>query len=135
MIRSYAFIYSFIKGSIIIALKNRFKEFRVQRTKKPKLEIPTITAQPPVAVARKQHKTWSQLPDIPEGEDQLSFQRFSSQLREEHKRKQPRMAVVEPLMDTTFPQRRRDIMTNVSHISKILEKYPFMGLEVEVKGY
>ena len=48
---------------------------------------------------------WMQPPPVPMGEDKCSFDRFSSQLRDEAKRKKPRNEITSKLMEATYPYR------------------------------
>ena len=73
-----------------------------------------------------------QPPPIPEGEDECSFDRFSSQLRDEAKRRKPRSEVVSKLMEITYAQRRRNLLEFPTDIPELIKKYPFLGVEDEV---
>ena len=84
------------------------------------------------AIQQSPSKCWMQVPAIPDGEDECSFERFTSQLREEAKRRKPRKEVVQPLMATTFAQRRRDILQFPAAVHETLQKYPFLGNQDEV---
>lgn len=75
---------------------------------------------------------WMQPPPIPQGEDDCSFDRFSSQLQEEARRKKPRTEVISKLMEATYAQRRKNILECPAAISELLKKYPFLGSEDEV---
>lgn len=75
---------------------------------------------------------WMQPPSIPLGEDECSFKRFSSQLRDEAKRRKPRDEVTSKLMDATYAHRRKDILECPAAIPELLKKYPFLGNEDEV---
>lgn len=63
---------------------------------------------------------------MPEGEDDTSFIRHDSFLKEFLKR-HPKMDAVDQVMDTTFAMRRNDILTNPRSISALLNSYPFLG--------
>ena len=73
-----------------------------------------------------------QAPVTPAGEDECSFERFSSQLRDEAKKKKPRNEIVAKLMDATFALRRKDILDHPAIVSEILKKYPFLKYQDEV---
>ena len=94
----------------------------------PKTPVPsrktTIQKSPSIA--------WMQPPPIPPGEDGCSFDRFSSQLRDEAKRKKPRNEVTSKLMEATYAQRKEEILECPSAIPELLKKYPFLGNEDEV---
>ena len=125
-----------VQGAIITSLQNRFKEFRrdrkVRRETTEETSVSTETRKKPATVQQSPSKCWMQAPAIPDGEDEFSFNRFSSQLREEAKRRNPREEVVQPLMATTFAQRRRDILNFPAAIHDTLQKYPFLSNQDEV---
>ena len=71
-------------------------------------------------------------PPIPPGEDELSFQRFN--MLKAESRKKANTAVVSTLMDTTFAQRRAEILKSTAPVEALLQEYPFLGTQKEV-GY
>ena len=86
----------------------------------------------PVESQKSPSIAWMQPPPVPMGEDKCSFDRFSSQLRDEAKRKKPRHEVTSKLMEATYAQRRQDILESPAAIPELLKKYPFLGNEDEV---
>ena len=93
-------------------------------------KTPARTKKP--AVQKSPSIAWMQPPPIPPGEDACSFDRFSSQLRDEAKRRKPRNEVTTKLMEATYAQRRKDILECPAAIPELLKKYPFLGNEDEV---
>ena len=125
---------SYIWGAIGTSLQNRFKEFRrdckaVKTDTYENIKTPAKIKQPKESPSI----AWMQPPPVPMGEDKCSFDCFSSQLRDEAKRKKPRNEVISKLMEVTYAaHRRQDILESPAPIPELLKKYPFLGNEDEV---
>ena len=65
-----------------------------------------------------------ELPPVPDGEDQTSFDRHNRVLKAEYSKSNPNVKMVQELM-ITFPMRRRDILSD-SHSFDPLKKYPYL---------
>ena len=113
-----------IQGSLVQGLKGRFKERR--RTKKPR----TATKSPSEEADHKPHPPKGpalkalELPPIPAGEDDTSFERHNRILKLEYAKPHPNNATVTELMKTTFAMRRRDILSEGHKFD--IGKYPFL---------
>ena len=119
---STLFVCMHMQGAIVKALENRFKERR--RKKKPrkiKQESVGIAAPPPPTRKLKAFE----LAEIPEGEDQTSFERHCRVLKAEYGKPNPNGKTGQQLMTLTFPMRRRDILSE-GHTFDPLKKYPFL---------
>lgn len=95
---------SYIWGAIGTSLQNRFKEFRrdckaVKTDTYENIKTPAKIKQPKESPSI----AWMQPPPVPMGEDKCSFDCFSSQLRDEAKRKKPRNEVISKLMESHTP--------------------------------
>lgn len=132
-------MYIHFQGAIVISIQNRFKEFRRDRkstkcdartSQSTSNKTPSTSKQ--ITATKSPHVDWMQPPTIPLGEDNCSFERFSSQLREESKRKQPRGEIISKLMEATYAHRRKNILECPSTIPELLKKYPFLSAEAEV---
>ena len=105
-------------------LVNRFKERR--RNKKPRKapsedqNIVEVTA----ASTKRKVKAF-ELPPIPSGEDETSFERHNRVLKSEYTKTNPNIHTVQELMKLTFPMRRRDILSQ-GHTYDPLKKYPYL---------
>ena len=112
-----------MQGAIIVGLKNRFKERR--RTKKPRTpkaestEV-LLSLQPKKGPATNK----LEVPAIPPGEDNTSFERHNRILKLEYAKANPNVATVKELMKTTFAMRRRDILSEGHKFD--IGKYPFL---------
>lgn len=115
----------YIQGAIVLGL-NRFKERR--RTKKPH----TATKSPSEEADQKPHPPKGpamkalELPPIPVGEDETSFERHNRVLKLEYTKPHPSIATVKELMKTTFAMRRTDILSEGHKFD--VGKYPFLQL-------
>lgn len=126
------------QGAIITGLQNRFKEFRRDRKglkpdickTSPNATVPSVSKKP--EAQQSPSISWMQPPPVPVGEDECSFERFCSQLRDEAKRKAPRREVIAKLMEATYAQRRQDILKSPTPIPQLLTKYPLLADEDEV---
>lgn len=127
----------YIQGAIVTSLQNRFKEFRRDR-KAVKTETYENISTTPAKIKQPNESqkspsiAWMQPPPVPMGEDKCSFDRFSSQLQDEAKRKKPRNEISSKLMEATYAHRRQDILESPAPIPELLKKYSFLGNEDEV---
>ena len=112
----------YVQGAIVKGLDNRFKERR--RNKKPrKIKQKSVGIAAPST--RKLKVFELHVPQIPEGEDQTSFERHCRVLKAEYGKPNPNGKTVQQLMTITFPMRRRDILSE-GHTFDPLKKYPFL---------
>ena len=132
-------MYIHFQVAIVVSIQNRFKEFRrdckstkcdARTLQSTSNETPSTSKQ--ITDTKSPHVDWIQPPTIPLGEDNCSFERFSSQLQEESKRKQPRGEIISKLMEATYAHRRKDILECSSTIPELLKKYPFLSVEAGV---
>ena len=65
------------------------------------------------------------LPPIPPGEDETSFERHNRVLKTEYNKANPNVSTVKELMKVTFPMRRQDILSH-GHTYDPLQKYPYL---------
>ena len=65
------------------------------------------------------------LPPIPRGEDSTSFDHHNHILQLQFSKSNHNEAIVKELMETSFPMRRRDIITN-GRFFDVKRKYPFL---------
>ena len=72
------------------------------------------------------------MPDVPVGEDSVSFERHNRVLRSEWTKSNRNAVVIEQLMECTFALRRRDILEDSTDV---LTKYPFLQEPIQVKVY
>ena len=75
-----------------------------------------------------------ELPPIPDGEDQTSFDRHNRVLKAEYSKPNPNVKTVQELMKITFPMRRRDILSE-GHSFDPLKKYPYLQQPSHVSVY
>ena len=66
-----------------------------------------------------------ELPPIPPGEDETSFERHNRVLKSEYSKSNPNRHTVQELMNITFSMRRRDILSQ-GHTFNPLTKYPYL---------
>ena len=66
------------------------------------------------------------LPEVPAGEDDVSFERHNHLLKSEWMKQKRNAALVEELMERTFAMRRREILENSCDVKTLFKKYPFM---------
>ena len=114
----------------MVGLKNHFKEFR--RERKPRSSPAAIPEPKTPAKQKSPTKQLMQRPEIAAGEDLGSYERFSKNIREEFRRRSPRAEVYVPLIETTFPHRRQEILDSQILVSDVLEKHPFLSQEDHV---
>lgn len=104
-------------------LQGRFKERR--RNKKPRKarmqdSSEQAHAKPKAPCAKEQD-----IPAIPAGEDNNSFERHNRTLKAEYSKANRNGRLVNELMDRTFPMRRQDILAQ-GHSYDPVTKYPFL---------
>ena len=75
-----------------------------------------------------------ELPPIPDGEDQTSFDRHNRVLKAEYSKPNPNVKMVQELMKITFPKRRRDILSE-GHSFDPLKKYLYLQQPSHVSVY
>ena len=75
------------------------------------------------------------LPQVPDGEDDVSFLRHNAFLKKEFLKRNPNMVAVDQIMDTTFAMRRNDILVDPRSVSALLDCYPFLGVAKEASSW
>ena len=85
------------QGAIITGLQNRFKEFR--RDKKQRKETPIVDPNTPPKcqqpnLSKSPMQNLMKVPDIPEREDEHSFERINNMLKSEFKKQRPKKEVL-----------------------------------------
>ena len=68
----------------------------------------------------------SVMPDIPEGEDTVSFERHIRVLQTEWKKPNRNAMVVEELMNRTFAMHRRGVIESSNDVQTVFRKFPFL---------
>lgn len=105
---------------------DRFKDMR--RVRKPKNLEPKNSEKTEKILRKKVPGIHSALamPDIPAGEDEVSFRRHNNVLRAEWTKSSRNMMVVNELMDVTYGLRRRTILEESMDVETLFEKFPFL---------
>lgn len=119
-----------VQDAIVKGLQGRFKEFR--RDKKPRKESKQVSSQqvhikPKVPCGKEQD-----VPAIPAGEDESSFERHNRTLKAEYSKANQNGMMVDELMDRTFAMRRQDILAQ-GHSYDPVSKYPFLQVPDQVR--
>ena len=106
-------------------LNNKLKEKRRQKRprSRPSNSI-TSSSVKPVTQKKPAINNFTIL-SIPKGEDNKSFERHTRELQLQYKKSIRNEAGVKRLMELSFPQRRREIVTN-GHLFDIKKKFPFL---------
>ena len=76
-------------------------------------------------VTPRPDKTFT-LPDVPEGEDAVSFERHNRIHQSEWTKSSRNAVTIEQLMERTFAMRRRDILEASTDVQTTFKKYPFL---------
>ena len=106
-------------------LNNKLKEKR--RPKRPRSRPSnsiTLSSVKPITQKKPAINNLTIL-SIPKGEDNKSFERHTRELQLQYKKSIRNEAGVKRLMELSFPQRRREIVTN-GHLFDIKKKFPFL---------
>ncbi len=118
-----------MQGAIVQTLINRFKEFRRNKKDRSPLNFAISSRSPSQDIQNKRPGESVAIPDIPEGEDDTSFERHNKAIKMECSKKGKRnMAVIKELVTVSFAMRRRDIRDSSCHVKDILVKYPFFKM-------
>ena len=116
-----------MQGGIVQTLTDRLKDMR--RLRKPKSSDSSTSRSPELErqnkVTPRPHKPFT-LPDVPEGEDALSFERHNRVLQSEWTKSSRNAVTIEQLMERTFAMRRRDILEASTDVQTTFKKYPFL---------
>ena len=75
------------------------------------------------------------LPDIPKGEDDVSFERHNRILCTEWSKTNRNAMLIKELMDRTFAMRRREIVDNPCDVQSLFKKFPFLQQSDQVKQH
>ena len=70
------------------------------------------------------------LPDLPEGEDDITYSRYQQDLKEQHNlRKESRdKSVISNLMNKTFARRRHLLITELIQLKTLIADYPLCAV-------
>ena len=112
------------------SIEDKFKELRRDSKKKQgkvAREASTTCATPQT----KPHKPF-QLPPIPDGEDEVSFERHNNVLRAEWSKADKMTMTASSLMERTFPQRRQEMMDANTDVKTTFKKYPYLQQSEQV---
>ena len=73
-------------------------------------------------------------PDVPEGEDEHTWNTYQMQLKELHNLQNPKNdhALINRLMRKTFPHRRQLLIKDLIPLSGLLQQYPILCSEEQV---
>lgn len=116
-----------MQGGIVQTLIDRFKDMR--RLRKPNSSDSSTSRSADLGkqnkVAPRPHKPFT-LPDVPEGEDAVSFERHNRVLQSQWTKSSRNVVTIEQLMERTFAMRRRDILEASSDVQTTFNKYPFL---------
>lgn len=119
-----------VQDAIVKGLQGRFKERR--RDKKPRKARVHVPSEPlhvkPKAPCMKEQD----IPAVPAGEDENSFERHNRTLKAEYSKANPNGRMVDELMERTFPMRRQDILAQ-GHSYDPVSKYPFLQVADQVR--
>ena len=123
----YLVIYQLVQGAIVKGLQCRLKERRREKkSRKAQANVPPEQVQvEPKPPCLKEHD----IPAIPAGEDENSFERHNRTLKAEYSKMNPNAKMVEELMERTFPMRRQDILSQ-GHSYDPVSKYPFLQVAI-----
>ena len=109
-------------------LQGRFKERR--RDKKPRKARADV---PPEQIQIKlKAPCGKDIPAIPAGEDENSFERHNRSLKAEYSKANRNGTLVDELMERTFPMRRQDILAQ-GHSYDPVSMYPFLQVADQVR--
>lgn len=112
-----------IQEVIISSLDDKYKELR-RKPKKKKDKAASVTSAPCIP-KHKPHKPF-EIPPIPEGEDEMSFQRHNNILKAEYSKASNVTMTASSLMDRTFAQRRQEMMQSKDDVKTTFKKYPYL---------
>ena len=99
----------------------------MRRIRKPAPQNkPTSTPEKPQSTKMPKRKCLTVLPDMPTGEDEVSFERHNRVLQAEWKKSTRNAMVVEELMTRTFAFRRKKIVEHPSDVQMLLSTFPFL---------
>ena len=75
------------------------------------------------------------LPDLEEGEDELTINRYKDDLKSQarYTEKRQNKELVKRLMSKTFPHRRRLIVMELIRLPDLVESYPFLSCQEQVQ--
>ena len=99
----------------------------MKKIQKPKRLAGNLEGESGPSRAKKQKTkmhTWSELPDMPEGETLASLRTYADEHREEVKRNPKKQKLHKDFMDKTFALRRHDILTAPKLVKDVLIEYP-----------
>uniref|UniRef100_A0A672GEJ9 PB1 domain-containing protein n=1 Tax=Salarias fasciatus TaxID=181472 RepID=A0A672GEJ9_SALFA len=75
------------------------------------------------------------LPDFPRGENQASLEEMRLQIVQEVAKSEKNKVFIEKLMQTTFALRRQEIVQENPPVKDILERWPALQMETQVKQF
>ena len=101
----------------------------MRRLRKPRPEVrPETRPESKRSIVKKSPGVCSPLalPEIPPGEDDVSFKRHNRILQAEWHKPKRNIMVIEELMEKTFAMRRREILSNSCNVQTLFKKFPFL---------
>jgi hypothetical protein len=107
-------------------LQGRFKEHR--RDKKPRKVRAHVPSEPLQVKPKAPCVKEQDIPAVPAGEDENSFERHNRTLKAEYSKANPNRRMVDELMERTFPMRRQDILAQGHSY-----EYPFLQVADQVR--
>jgi len=107
-------------------LSNRFKELRRPPKSKKTSDSPKLTGADKQKPPGLNVKAIMNPPDVPPGEDVISFRRHNNLLIAESKKSRANMLLVNECMEKSYEMRRRDLLSELYSITVVFEKYPFL---------
>ena len=117
-----AYKINILKGGIVQTLIDRFKDMRQDRKRTVKSD-PSDKEATIKKMTRKAPGPYA-IPDVPAGEDEISFERHNHVLQSEWAKSSRNAVVIEQLMECTFAMRRRDILDH--SFTDVSTRYPFL---------
>ena len=75
------------------------------------------------------------LPNFPRGENAASLERLRLQIVDEVKKSDKNLSLIGKLMQTTFALRRNEIVSDDPPVDEILERWPALKMESQVKTF
>lgn len=124
-------VYAFFQGCLEVKIFKRMKKLQ-----KPKCLAGTLEGEGGPSKSEKQKTkmhTWSEQPDMPEGELLETLRAYANENREEVKRNPKKQKLHEDFMDKTFILRRHDILTAPKLVKDVLIEYPLLKNFIHVR--
>jgi hypothetical protein len=121
-----------VKGSWTESIKNRFKHVRKYENKKrssmvqsPDSDQPSTSTAKPILKRPRKADMWNEVPNPGNTTEEIQKEHVSELHKETHKSAGTQdKNKIRMLMSSTFPIRRKEILTTLTPVSKIIERYP-----------